>query len=104
MLFPELHNEEDVIPIARRMRQTFHLPFEFDGFRIEITASIGISLYPQDGDVAETLLKNADRAMYRVKDQGRGAFRFFTTLRAKGQAGTERISTAAKAVPTSGRH
>jgi diguanylate cyclase (GGDEF)-like protein/PAS domain S-box-containing protein len=104
MLFPELHNDEDAIPIAQRMRQTFHLPFEFDGFRIEITASIGISMYPQDGEDADALLKNADRAMYKVKEKGRGAFRFFTTLRAKDQAGTERISTAAKAVPTSGRH
>ena len=103
MLFPELHNNEDVVPIAQRMSRAFHLPFEFEGYRIEISASIGISLYPHDGEDAETLIKNADRAMYKVKEKGRGAFRFFTNMR-QGRLKADKISNGPKAASTGDQH
>jgi EAL domain-containing protein (putative c-di-GMP-specific phosphodiesterase class I) len=48
-----------------------------DGQPLQVVPSVGISLYPQDGDSAEALLKNADAAMYEAKNAGRGTYRFF---------------------------
>jgi diguanylate cyclase (GGDEF)-like protein len=53
-------------------------PIEIDGQELLVTASAGISMYPQDGPDVETLLKNADAAMYRAKDKGRNNFQFYT--------------------------
>jgi diguanylate cyclase (GGDEF)-like protein len=53
-------------------------PIEIDGEELMVTASAGISLYPQDGPDVETLLKNADAAMYRAKEKGRNNFQFYT--------------------------
>jgi len=53
-------------------------PIEIDGQELLVTASAGISLYPQDGPDVETLLKNADAAMYRAKEKGRNNFQFYT--------------------------
>jgi len=63
---------------ANKILNTLAQPFSLDGREIHVTASIGISTYPRDGDDVEALLKNADTALYRAKAQGRGAFRFFT--------------------------
>ncbi len=54
-------------------------PFQILGHKIHTTCSIGIALYPQDGDDAETLSKFADMALYRAKDLGRGNFQFFSS-------------------------
>src|SRR5437764_11325902 len=54
-------------------------PITIDGKELYVTCSAGISLYPQDGDDVDTLLKNADAAMYRAKDAGRNNFQFFTS-------------------------
>ncbi|HET7201239.1 MAG TPA: diguanylate cyclase, partial [Burkholderiales bacterium] len=53
-------------------------PVEIEGQELLVTASAGISLYPQDGPDVETLLKNADAAMYRAKEKGRNNFQFYT--------------------------
>ena len=50
-----------------------------DGKELYVTCSAGISLYPQDGRDVDTLLKNADAAMYRAKEHGRTNFQFFTS-------------------------
>ena len=54
-------------------------PFEIDGMSIPVHASIGISIYPDNGLDIGTLIKHADVAMYRAKEEGRNGFRFFTT-------------------------
>lgn len=54
-------------------------PITIDGQELYITCSAGVSIYPQDGSDVETLLKNADAAMYRAKDHGRNNFQFFTS-------------------------
>jgi diguanylate cyclase (GGDEF)-like protein len=62
-------------------------PFEVDGYRITSSATIGISIAPHDGADPTTLLKNADLALYRAKNDGKGCFRFFeTAMDAEAQA------------------
>ena len=63
---------------ANMLVESFKQPFVVDGRPRHLTASIGISLYPEDGDDVETLERNADVALYRAKDRCRGTFRFYT--------------------------
>ena len=66
-----------VAKIAGRLIESLRRPFRIDDHRVEIGASAGVALFPGDGRTAETLLRAADTALYRVKDEGRGAVRFF---------------------------
>jgi diguanylate cyclase (GGDEF)-like protein/PAS domain S-box-containing protein len=63
--------------IARRALDALAEPFELDGMNFSVTGSIGIALYPNDGASMSDLIKNADAAMYRVKERGRAGFRFY---------------------------
>ena len=63
--------------VARRVREALKLPIVIDGRELFITSSIGISVYPNDGEDAETLLRNADTAMYRAKTQGRDTVQLY---------------------------
>ena len=62
---------------ARRILDALALPFKVDEMSFSVGASIGIALFPQDGRSLDTLIKCADTAMYQVKEQGRGSFRFY---------------------------
>jgi diguanylate cyclase (GGDEF)-like protein/PAS domain S-box-containing protein len=64
--------------VAQKIQQAFAETFFIDPYRLSLSASIGIALYPEDGTDMEALFKNADTAMYRAKQEGRRAFRFFT--------------------------
>ena len=64
--------------ILATFEEPFEAPFEAAGQSLSVEASIGISLYPGDGDDPETLLRNADAAMYKAKADGRGTFRFYS--------------------------
>ena len=68
---------DKVATLARRLIDTLRQPFAIEGHRVEIGVSAGIALYPEDGGTPDDLLRAADTAMYRVKDEGRGALRFF---------------------------
>ncbi|HXL84010.1 MAG TPA: EAL domain-containing protein [Casimicrobiaceae bacterium] len=68
---------EEVDALAKRVVEAISLPYEIDVHQIVIGASVGIALAPEDGDNADTLLKNADMALYRAKAEGRAAWRFF---------------------------
>jgi diguanylate cyclase (GGDEF)-like protein/PAS domain S-box-containing protein len=74
LLLPEIPQAEVARNVAERILHSFHKPFEFDGLKISITASIGISFFPDDGEDADTLISNADIAMYRAKDEGRNRY------------------------------
>ena len=69
---------KDVARVAEKILAGFALPLSIDGNDLFVTPSIGISLFPENGRDAETLLKNADAAMYRAKEQGRNNYQFYT--------------------------
>lgn len=62
---------------ARRVLEELRAPFNLDGLNFTVTCSIGIALYPDDGLGMDDLIKNADSAMYHVKERGRADFRFY---------------------------
>jgi diguanylate cyclase (GGDEF)-like protein len=64
--------------IARYLTEAFTEPFDLEHYTINTTFSIGISVYPNDGDNFDVLLKNADTALYQAKDSGRDTYRFFS--------------------------
>jgi diguanylate cyclase (GGDEF)-like protein/PAS domain S-box-containing protein len=69
--------KEGAVTLAKRILEAINEPFDLDGYKAAIGASIGIARAPDDGASADELLKNADLALYRVKSTGRNAFRFF---------------------------
>lgn len=78
VLLPEVTNAEAVAGVARKILDALARPFRVDNHEIFVTASIGISCFPADGEDAETLLKCADAAMYRAKELGRNQAQLFT--------------------------
>ena len=64
--------------IAERIRRALAVPLDIEGVTLSVTPSIGISVFPEDGDNAEQLLKHADIALYTAKDRGRGNHQFYT--------------------------
>jgi EAL domain-containing protein (putative c-di-GMP-specific phosphodiesterase class I) len=77
VLLENLHHAEQANIVAQKILQSIKLPFRLDGHEFFITCSIGISLYPRDGQDTETLLKNADAAMYRAKELGRSNIQYY---------------------------
>jgi len=73
------HNGEDVALIADKILADMALPYCIGNNELHVTTSIGISVYPEDGDDAETLIKNADTAMYHAKGKGRNGYQFFSS-------------------------
>jgi diguanylate cyclase (GGDEF)-like protein len=73
----DIGSAEEAGSVARRLLAEITRGFEIGGHRLHANASIGISLYPADGADAETLIRNADTAMYHAKGDGRGTFHFF---------------------------
>ena len=69
---------QDAKLLAQRLAKALERPFEIDGHRMDIGASIGIAMAPKDGIDADQLLKKADMALYAAKNGGRGSHRFFT--------------------------
>jgi diguanylate cyclase (GGDEF)-like protein/PAS domain S-box-containing protein len=78
VLLPELNKIEDAASVAQKLIDAVAHPMRIEETELFITTSIGIALYPSDGDTAEWLLKNADHAMYRAKDAGRNSYQMFT--------------------------
>jgi diguanylate cyclase (GGDEF)-like protein/PAS domain S-box-containing protein len=77
ILLDELQESQDAAPIAEKLLAAIARPFAVGGHELFISASVGISFYPSDGDDVQTLLKNADAAMYRAKALGRNTYQFF---------------------------
>jgi len=77
LLLPGIEHVEDVAKIVQRVLEVLKPSFNFDGQEFHITSSIGIALYPNDSEDAEALLKNADTALHRAKEQGRNNYQFY---------------------------
>ncbi len=78
VIFKEIDNKDTVKKMATKILSVFDKPFMIEDREITISASIGISLYPENGDSADMLLRNADAAMYLAKKTGLNQFVFYT--------------------------
>ncbi len=78
ILLPEINHLEDSAKVAKRILDVVSKPQIIAGNEIIVTGSIGITVYPLDGADADTLLKNADAAMYSAKEQGRNNYQFYS--------------------------
>ena len=72
VLLHDIKTEAEALGVADKIRQAIDRPFHVEGHECSVAVSIGIALYPDDGDDAETLTRRADEAMYRAKMSGRG--------------------------------
>ncbi|MHB1174680.1 MAG: putative bifunctional diguanylate cyclase/phosphodiesterase [Sulfuriferula sp.] len=77
VLLASLSTAEDSARVAQKILDALSAPFVINGLGVRTGASIGIAIYPQDGDDIETLLKNSDTAMYHAKEAGRSNYQFF---------------------------
>ncbi|MDR2678841.1 MAG: EAL domain-containing protein, partial [Zoogloeaceae bacterium] len=77
LLLPDVRSQQDAVALAKAILHEFDIPFNLHGREVFVSASIGIALYPVDGEDAETLLKNVDTALYKAKDSGRSIWRCF---------------------------
>jgi len=77
IVLPELRDRADARAIADKFQEVLQAPFDLDGHVVHISASIGIAVYPSDGDSIEELLRHADIAMYQVKAQGKNGHSFY---------------------------
>jgi diguanylate cyclase (GGDEF)-like protein len=73
----QLASERDAGSVARQLIKSLSRPFEVEGHTVYVGASVGIAIFPQDGKDGPDLLKKADSAMYRAKDQGRNRFVYY---------------------------
>ena len=78
VLIEEFTEAGQVAEVAKKLLETVVRPFTLQGRDCRVTASLGISIYPDDGKDADTLIKNADMAMYLVKQQGKNSYRFYS--------------------------
>lgn len=80
VLLPRVNNERDLAEIAIKLRDELLIPYALDDMPLHISPSIGIAVYPDDGDSPSELIKNADAAMYLAKEKGRNNYQFYTPL------------------------
>ena len=78
LLLPDIARVEDAANIAQKILEDIRRPFEFEAHELHITTSIGMALYPNDGEDVDALMRNADIALYRAKDQGRDNYQRYT--------------------------
>lgn len=79
ILIQDVRHTEDVYMVCNKIIASMREPIQVDESTLHNSASIGICLYPNDGDTAEVLLKNADIAMYRAKETGRDNYQFYSS-------------------------
>jgi diguanylate cyclase (GGDEF)-like protein len=80
LLLPEISRADDVILVAERILALFTEPVDVDGHELHVTTSIGFALYPENGEDGDSLIKNADIALYVAKDRGRNRYEGFLPL------------------------
>ncbi len=80
ILLPSIQHTDNATTIAQRILDSLHGKFLLDGQPVQIGSSIGIAFYPTDGKDAETLLKNADEALYLAKGKGRNNYQLYSAV------------------------
>lgn len=80
VLLPRLRDERSVADVAIKLREELLQPYLVENMPLHLSPSIGIAIYPDDGDNASTLIKNADAAMYLAKEKGRNNYQFYTPV------------------------
>jgi predicted signal transduction protein with EAL and GGDEF domain len=78
IVIPGISSAADASAVGAKILEVLASAFHLNGSELHVSGSIGVSLYPTDGADAETLMRNADTAMYHAKDSGRGKLQFFT--------------------------
>ena len=78
IIIENIHSIEDLLGTVRKIKNFFLTPFMINGSKIDITVSMGIALFPSDGENADQLIHAADQAMYRVKSKGKDGFTFYS--------------------------
>jgi len=87
VVLPEIKRASDAAHVARKVIENLSAPIRIDQHELSVTPSIGIAIFPDDGRDAEALIRNADAAMYHVKETGRANYQFFTDQMNKLAAG-----------------
>lgn len=81
ILIPQIDQAEDALIVAKRVLNSFQQPWKFQGKEFCITTSIGIAIYPNDGEDEQTLMRSADNAMYRAKETGKNNFQLYHPIK-----------------------
>ncbi|MBC8014275.1 MAG: EAL domain-containing protein [Sporomusaceae bacterium] len=78
IILPNIHTKDEIIAAIGKRIAVIAESVMYDEVELMVTASMGVSVFPDDGDTAEVLIRNADTAMHKVKDDGRNSYQFFT--------------------------
>jgi len=78
VIVPETERPEDVATVAQKILGVFQIPFDCNSFKQSSSTSIGVAMYPKDGDNSEVLIRCADIAMYSAKAKGGNSFCIYT--------------------------
>jgi len=78
ILMESFTDMKNVTEVLQKLMKSMEAPFEFNNHSMHLTLSAGVSIFPDDGDDPEVLIRNADTAMYRAKDEGRNTYHFYT--------------------------
>ncbi|MGB0683964.1 MAG: EAL domain-containing protein [Magnetovibrionaceae bacterium] len=93
-ILPDLENLDSLQHIASNTIESLGRPYAIEGHEAYVSASIGITVYPNDAEAQETLVRNADSAMYRAKEMGRNGYAFFTLEMSRQAEHRHQIETA----------
>lgn len=78
VVLPQVSHDDDAVKISKKIIAAFREPYEIGGHELRVTVSLGISLYPEDGRDADTLMQNADAALYHAREQGGNNYQFYS--------------------------
>jgi predicted signal transduction protein with EAL and GGDEF domain len=78
VLLSEIREATDAATVSQRIIDAVSLPFDVNGTKVNIGASVGIAIFPKDGSDYQTILKSADMAMYQAKEEGKNTYRYFS--------------------------